>query len=143
MGEAGLVDGDKCNRDGCTGDMVAVDDDSSCSCHICPPCNHCVDMKYYCNECGFETEEPEPLKSNSSGYVFNYGQEPKTIADLDNSKIDYLVIPGSYYNMIYDGVFPKGTTMADILKLFNTCFGCRWLLFDSDLQRFKLKVYTD
>jgi len=42
--------GEICNRDGCTGELVHHDE-GCCTCHINPPCAHCVDDYPYCEEC--------------------------------------------------------------------------------------------
>lgn len=59
----GEITGDICNRDGCQGVMEEVYDDRGCSCHIHPPCSHCVDMVYCCLVCDFETGGPNDAPS--------------------------------------------------------------------------------
>lgn len=49
--EIGLLPGDQCNRNGCTG-IIQDDREGQCSCHINPPCGFCTDDSYSCDMCG-------------------------------------------------------------------------------------------
>lgn len=148
MSNLGLLEGETCNRNDCLGVMERIDTDSSCSCHIAPPCSHCVDACYICSECGFETEPPEPVsysKTKNGGIPDEY-QRKKTdrerFDEIPNGVFKYVTIPGTYYFMTYWGKFPEGWGRRDILEKFNTCFGYKWIKFPEDGE-FKLKVYTD
>lgn len=142
--EVGLLEGEVCNRGGCQGIMKEVDDGSSCSCHINPPCGHCVDMLYYCPVCGAETEPPEPIKYESSPSVFSYKWETpqERFAKLPLGVFDYVTIPGKYYWMEYWGRYPDSMSAAEILAKFNTCFGYKWIKPPCNGE-FHIKVYTD
>lgn len=54
--EPGQLEGDKCNRDGCTG-IIAERAPDNCSCHINPPCHACLKDRHYCPTCGWEAED--------------------------------------------------------------------------------------
>lgn len=154
MNTEGLIEGDKCNRNGCAGIMEAVDADTSCSCHINPPCSHCVDMEYECNKCGFLVESPnhepasksDPHKPNKSGWYLRKTPE-ELFAELkekwDGKSIDYVdkTPRDNYYFMIKKGLYPEGTTKEDIKSLFNLCFGYAYLNMENGV--FEIKYYTD
>lgn len=57
----GVVIGETCNRNGCKGILLEHDTDTSCSCHINPPCSHCVDDRAYCPACEWEGSEDQIL----------------------------------------------------------------------------------
>lgn len=50
---------DICNRNGCTGIIEEYSSDSSCSCHINPPCSHCTDPRTFCPECEWDLKEDQ------------------------------------------------------------------------------------
>ena len=143
MIEIGLTEGDVCNRKGCEGVMRDQETDTCCSCHINPPCSHCTDAIFECEECGEETEIPEsgwtgtkpiaPVKYKSLEERFN---------ELEDGKFDYVTIPGRYYWMEYWGKMSPEMTRTDVVSKFNTCFGYRWIKHPSN-GVFHIKVYTD
>jgi len=148
-GEIGLVSGEKCNRDGCNGIMHEIDDDSSCSCHICPPCSHCVDVRFQCDECGYETETPSYSEINSKEAstigipdYFRWKSTEEKFNELKDNEFGYVTICGKYYWMEAKGKYPEGMTTEEILSKFNTCFGYKWLKAPCNGQ-FHLKYYTD
>jgi len=140
--EHGLVQDDVCNREGCKGVMHEQDNDTSCSCHICPPCSHCVDMIFECDECGTEAEEPEPAKTAFKFKPIKVKTTHERFAELEDDKFGYITIPGKYYSMEYKGKYPKGMLPSDITGKFNICFGYKWISSPSN-GKFHLKVYTD
>lgn len=145
INEIGLREDDVCGRDGCTGVMEKQDKDTSCSCHICPPCSHCVDATYECSLCGFETEPPPAVihKPTATPIVNRDRKSNKERYDaLSSEEFGYLTIQGKYYWMEYWGKFPAWMTVKQILENFNVCFGYKWIIPPSNGQ-FHLKVYTD
>ena len=46
-------EGARCPRLGCPGKLEDMRD-SGCSCHISPPCHHCVNTYLHCGECDWE-----------------------------------------------------------------------------------------
>lgn len=56
-GVAGEYENEVCNRNGCKG-IISKVDEGSCCCHCGnPPCGHCTDMRVYCDECDWESED--------------------------------------------------------------------------------------
>lgn len=51
--EEGIEEGSRCNRWGCSGDMM-IERASECSCHISPPCWACGNAQIVCDVCGAE-----------------------------------------------------------------------------------------
>ncbi len=52
----GTEEGEKCNRDDCSG-VIAIHRDGPCQCHINPPCHACEHAKLACEKCGWEKDE--------------------------------------------------------------------------------------
>ncbi len=75
--ELGYINGDICNRYGCLGIIQEVDDENSCSCHINPPCSHCVNREQYCPSCNWNNLEDERI----------YKEENKEILDSLRTKL--------------------------------------------------------
>jgi len=145
--ETGLIQGDVCNRNGCKGVMQQVHNDTGCSCHICPPCSHCVDMLFECDDCEFNTQDLDegwsPLvKSTSTPPVYKRKSDHERFAELADGEFGYITIPGKYYWMEYKGKYPEEMSTKKILENFNTCFGCKWIKHPMNGE-FHLKVYTD
>jgi hypothetical protein len=53
----GYEKGDICNRDGCDGILDEHHSDGCCSCHVNPPCSHCVEDRSYCTKCHYDAFE--------------------------------------------------------------------------------------
>lgn len=141
----GLIEGDICNREGCNGVMSLQETDTQCSCHINPPCSHCVDATYSCNVCEFETEKPEIDEPSSNKPIPDiYRRLPDSVLfdRLPDNEFGYITIAGEYYWMEYKGKYPQGMPAKDIVAKFNTCFGYKWLKIPKD-GTFHIKVYTD
>lgn len=51
--------GEVCNRDGCDGHMDSHKFTDDCSCHISPPCHHCLDTYVMCNKCDADPEDDD------------------------------------------------------------------------------------
>jgi len=54
--EHGILEGETCNRNGCTG-IIKDAREGQCSCHINPPCGYCTSDKQYCDVCGWENDD--------------------------------------------------------------------------------------
>lgn len=52
----GMEEGDDCNRRRCKGTMT-FHPVEGCRCHICPPCNACVDNPLVCDACGYGPDD--------------------------------------------------------------------------------------
>ena len=127
--EFGLVEGDICGREGCQGTMRRVDDSESCSCHINPPCSHCTDASYECDECG-EVEEPPPyipkLKLTSQPNWPAYKTQDERYNELDGSSFGYAHFTHSNSSMRKKGKCPLGLTMDEVREKVNGTFGGRF-----------------
>lgn len=54
----GYEEGDKCNRDGCLGEIEhSKPIEGGCSCFQNPPCSYCTTTVIACGECGYEEVE--------------------------------------------------------------------------------------
>ena len=143
--ELGYEKGEKCNRNGCNGVLVEHDVDGCCSCHITAPCSYCTDSRVYCPECDWDgrveqIEEDEKHQAPKKEFdIF----KPRTMADLDRSKIDYLCSTHTHFSMIKEGVFPKGTTRSEVAEMVKGTFGGRFAYFNDIECKFKYIAYTD
>ena len=142
----GYLKGEVCNRDKCKG-IIDEHEKEGCSCHMHPPCSSCVTDKHYCPICDWSGEE-EQMECNekiSQGYrkIQPVEYKIKTPADLDNTKIDYISTFGGYYNYVYEGVYPEGTTLDQVKKAigWNDYFG--GVVHHFGNGKFKIKKYTD
>ena len=140
----GTEEGQTCFRDGCEG-HIELSESEDCACHISPPCSACVSRVYQCDECGW-TEEDEPatpfVPSALQRAVVNHWT-PRTLADLDKTKIDWISGGHSNSSMTKEGVFPIGTSAADVRKEVDGTFGGRFDRFNADAGTFKFIAYTD
>lgn len=53
----GYVEGEICNRNGCTGRIEAHEKEGGCTCFINPPCSYCSTPSEYCPECDWDAQE--------------------------------------------------------------------------------------
>jgi hypothetical protein len=142
--ELGFEEGSVCNRDGCTGHIVTRRSEN-CSCHLSAPCSSCTAPRNYCDECEWEeADEPEPEVTQAEKNVWAaFVREQERIANLplDNTKISWRSRPHSSCSMIKEGVYPEGTTVAEVRKLVDGTFGGRFDHFGNG--RFRFIAYTD
>ena len=138
--EIGLIEDEKCNRDGCVGIMQRVDTDGCCSCHINPPCSYCTDAEFICDTCEFLVEVEQLDYDTKPQAPLKYKTPDEKYKELDKNKFNYITIAGAYYFMEYKGYCPD-MTRDEVEEKFNTCFGRKWLYFGDN--KFHLKVYTD
>ena len=63
----GYSNGEKCNRNGCTG--IIKDDYESypCSCHLNPPCSNCENGRGVCLECRWDAQEEIDFSNMKKG----------------------------------------------------------------------------
>ncbi|AWG45804.1 MULTISPECIES: hypothetical protein [unclassified Massilia] len=76
-------------------------------------------------------------KNESRGY------SEGCVGALDRTKIDWCSKSHSNASMIKEGVFPPGTSSADVRKLVDGSFGGRFEYFDEKRCEFKFIAYTD
>ena len=142
--EPGYFEGDTCKRGGCAG-TIECHEVKGCSCHINPPCSACTAPRNYCRACGWE-EADEPVEYTMNGYDIK--EDRKTGAfiswkprELDPTKIDYRVSHHTYSSQLVEGVYPEGTTRAEIEARVKGTFGGRFERFGGG--KFKYVAYTD
>lgn len=134
-------EGDKCPE--CHEGTLEYVRQGSCTCHISPPCSACVDKVLECTVCGYQPEEPEykdvPVTSPQLGaFISQREYKPRP---LDNSKIDYRIKMHTGFSQICEGVYPEGTTRAEVEKKVRGSFGGRFEHFGNG--EFKYIAYTD
>ena len=139
--EAGHGEGDTCNRAGCKG-VIDTHPVEGCSCHISPPCNACTSQRNFCPVCGWEEIDDEVIND----YVVNVNRETGVyksweLRPLDATKIDWHSFSHSSCSMIKRGVYPDGTTSADVRKLVDGTFGGMFNYFRDG--KFEFVAYTD
>lgn len=139
----GFEVGAVCGREGCAGVIEEMEPEGSCSCHINPPCSHCTTPREWCPECGWRLVDDEttlndfragPVKPNGAWTHFR----PRP---LDNTKIDWRSKQHTNSTMIKEGVYPEGTTMAEVREKVKGTFGGRFEHFRDG--QFKFIAYTD
>ena len=140
MSKIGHEEGEVCSRSGCDG-VIAFQKSENCSCHISPPCSSCISVKLHCSDCGWEAEEEiinnYVVTINTKTHVY----EAFRPRPLDPTKVDWHNKPHTHFSMIKEGVYPEGTTAAEVRKLVDGTFGGRFEYFDGG--RFKFIAYTD
>lgn len=137
----GTSEGDTCNRRGCKG-VIDTHKAENCSCHIAPPCSACTAPRNYCPACGWE--EVDDVVIND--YVVNVDKNTGnyrvwTERPMDSTKIDWRNKSHSNSSMIKEGVYPDGTTRAEVEVLVRGTFGGRFEQFGGG--KFKYLAYTD
>lgn len=143
MSAFGEEEGQVCWRDGCQG-VIARHPGEGCSCHISPPCSDCVEPREFCPTCGWEASEDG---GGLNDFVFKYPNGGKSqLASweprpLDPRKIDWRSRGHTNASMIKEGVYPEGTTQADVLAIVKGTFGGRFEHFGGG--SFKYIAYTD
>lgn len=143
MSELGFNEGDKCNRDGCQGEICQSEPDGCCSCHINPPCSYCTTPREICNECDWSAKDEENTYQ-AEGRIILWPDggvvETKKVV-LDPAKIDYVSRMHSSSSMIKEGVYPPGATEKEVEAEVVGTFGGRFERFGGG--KFKYIAYTD
>lgn len=75
----GFCKGEVCNRNGCNGIIDEIEKEGGCSCHICPPCDYCVNLDQFCPKCNWENEDIPMV--NKIENITTIKTEPKIIED--------------------------------------------------------------
>lgn len=138
---SGKYEGDKCNRNRCNG-IIKLHPVENCSCHIHPPYSECTSPRHFCDICGWEESDDFIIND----FVVNIDRKTNTYRyseqrTLDNTKIDWISKSDTNFSMIKEGVYPEGTTMAEIRNLVDGTFGGRFVEFGNG--KFKFIAYTD
>lgn len=139
--DPGYIEGDTCNRNGCAG-IIAQHTRKGCSCHISPPCSACTTPRGYCSVCEWEEANEERIND----YLVQVDRKTQTyksfvLRPLDSTKVEWHSKNHTHFSMIKEGVYPEGTTQAEVLKLVNGTFGGRFTHFGDG--KFKFIAYTD
>lgn len=53
--EKGYVEGELCNRAGCTG-IIGINPSENCACHLYAPCSSCTAPRNFCPVCDWSEE---------------------------------------------------------------------------------------
>jgi hypothetical protein len=147
-------EGESCGRNGCAG-VIETRPSEGCSCHISPPCSACTEPRNFCPECDWEEgddpapEPASPTEQQQSAWAAQRAMwKPRTLADLDGTKIDWIHVPcDSTCSMIKEGVYPDGLQPGELMKAINGTFGGRFAYHhhpeNGKPGRFKFIAYTD
>lgn len=134
----------------CNNGVLEYQQIENCYCHLTAPCHFCVHQKLECCSCGevYEHEEeefPKIVSTEFEGLYVKINDKPKTIDDLDKTKIDYLPPRNSYASMVYTGVYPENEDDSEIRSKIRDklkgSFGGRFNYFRNG--RFEFVAYTD
>lgn len=156
--EIGYLKGESCNRDGCVGVIDEHESESSCSCHINPPCSYCTDSREYCPVCEWDGREEQlekqykPLKNDAQS-VYNrmMAKEDTQIHKIDQMRAGKLPVDKltwyskghTHFSMEKIGAFPKGATRTAVESEVKGTFGGRFTEFNTESGRFTYIAYTD
>lgn len=152
--DIGVEAGEICNRNGCTGAIEAKEREGSCSCHIHPPCSHCVNDPHFCPKCGWEGIEdqwkPQPADSRAQQFYNHmmdradeYRQNVERLYKGDEEITEFRCIREghTHFSMIVRGVYPPSMTKEVLLKEIRGTFGGRFERYGGG--RFVYIAYTD
>lgn len=137
----GYIEGDTCGRKGCAG-TIECHEVQGCSCHISAPCGSCTAPRNFCNACDWEEADEEVINDfivqvdHRTGVFKSWEPRP-----LDPTKIDYRIKSHSNSSQICEGVYPEGTTRAEVLARVVGTFGGHFEHFGGG--HFKYIAYTD
>lgn len=129
-------EGDRCPSS--CGGRLSFQTPENCSCHISPPCHSCTSVVLECKECGWTDEPPEEKYIRVAPGLSMRETRPKP---LDKTKISYRSKMHSSSSMIKEGVYPEGTTLAEVKKIVDGTFGGKFEHFGNG--KFKFIAYTD
>ena len=142
----GQEEGEICWRNGCQGVIALKDIDGDCSCHINPPCGYCTAIREYCPVCEWDADEEDRVEY-MNGFRMKVADDPiRSIISyerrpLDPRKIDWHSMSHSNSSMKKVGVYPEGTTRAEVEKVVRGTFGGRFESFGN--CHFSYIAYTD
>ena len=155
MADFGNEKGEVCNRNGCVGIIAEHPTETSCSCHINPPCSHCVDAREFCDTCGWDAQEEQIDKqqdrqanASPNDWGENYRIRQNRIHDMRSGKlpvekIEYYTNSHTHFSMEHIGAFPKGTTRAEVEQKVQGSWGGRFTWWDAEAGIFDYIAYTD
>lgn len=152
--EPGIIKDEKCNRNGCNGVIIEHETDTSCSCHINPPCSHCTEDRNYCPVCGWEGADDyiEPVVTDTQKEYYKKQNEELAVqkdlfykkyrGEIPADKLEIRSESHTHFSMKKIGVFAKGTeTQLTLLPKVTGTFGGRFEIFND--FSFSFIAYTD
>lgn len=138
----GHLEGERCFRNGCEGIITEEPyGDGCCSCHINPPCSHCTTNWAHCDVCDWKALDDDDYRLVPTEYTGLSMLERYKPRPLDPRKIDYRITSHSNASQIVTGVYPDGTTSAEVEALVKGTFGGRFNRFGGG--QFEYIAYTD
>lgn len=146
MSDFGTEGGSRCWRNGCAG-IIAEHAVEGCSCHINPPCGACTTPREFCPVCDWQAKDDD---GTFNGFTIKYADKSQGIfgkleswkpRPLDPRKIDYRITAHSNSSQLCTGVYPEGTTRAEVEQRVQGTFGGRFNHFGDG--RFEYVAYTD
>lgn len=130
-------EGDRCLQHGCDG-RLRYPRVTDCSCHISAPCSACTSSKLECDVCGWIDDSPDETYVQLAPGLAMLEMRPRP---LDPTKIDFRRQMHSNSSMKIVGVYPEGTTAAEVQAVVNGTFGGRFEKFANG--HFVFIAYTD
>jgi hypothetical protein len=128
---------------GCVG-HIARHKVENCSCHISPPCGACIETLNFCPVCQWEQADDHIINDfvvqidRETGVYKSWEPRP-----LDKAKIDWRSKSHTNASMIKEGVFPPGTSVAEVRTKVDGTFGGRFDRWDEKAGEFRFIAYTD
>jgi hypothetical protein len=97
-----------------------------------------VDNPLTCSVCGWHEEAPPYRDIMAAPGLYVRENKPRP---FDNTKIDCRILARSSSSLLCVGVYPEGTTQAQVRERVNGTFGGRFEQFGNGTFRFI--AYTD
>lgn len=136
----GYEEGAICGRDGCKG-VISMHPPENCWCHIDAPCGACTAPRGYCPVCDWQEKDDPLVVMEISTIYMDIGFVERRKRILDPTKIDWRVEMHSNASQLCIGVYPPGTTSAEVEARVKGTFGGRFNSFGHG--RFEYVAYTD
>lgn len=159
----GVEKDEMCNREGCIGIIAEHDTETSCSCHINPPCSHCETDRCYCPVCGYSGGEKQKAAIKNSSDAITHKQREQWNAEnkrwaeqrdlfykkyrgeVPVEKLEIRIETHTHFSQKVIGIFPIGTeNYASLYSKVKGTFGGRWNCHINETSyRFEFIAYTD
>lgn len=149
----GIETGEMCNRGGCNGIIEESEPHGCCSCHISPPCSHCVDDRHYCPICnwqGIDDQKNYPIQGAQGMYNRLMQRDDNYRDKIDKMRKGQMAIDKimwyseshTHFTMKKIGVYPINESRESVLKeIGEGTFGGRFEQFNNG--KFTYIAYTD
>lgn len=136
----GYCEGETCNRFECVG-VIDSHPTEGCYCHINPPCGNCTSPRNFCPVCEWEEKYDPLVIMEVTAIHLPYGFVERKKRVLDPTKIDYRIEGHTSASQKVIGVYPEGTSSAEVEKKVKGTFGGRFEQFGGG--HFTYIAYTD